>query len=101
VRPESSHHERRHVTSNRIALVAGATQGLGLALVGGLARRLDLDDVVYLTGRSQRRMDVGLASVTGARVESPHREVRRCRRGRRTPGSPRLCMTATAASTWS
>lgn len=55
--------------SKRIALVTGATQGLGLALVAGLARRLDADDVVYLTGRSQTRMDAAAASVTGARAE--------------------------------
>jgi NAD(P)-dependent dehydrogenase (short-subunit alcohol dehydrogenase family) len=41
---------------NRVALVTGATQGLGLALVEGLAERLDDGDVVYLTGRSRERL---------------------------------------------
>ena len=34
-----------------IALVTGANQGLGFALVGGLAARLAPEDVVLLTGR--------------------------------------------------
>ncbi|MEM9241879.1 MAG: SDR family NAD(P)-dependent oxidoreductase [Pseudomonadota bacterium] len=37
------------------ALVTGANQGLGLALVKGLARRLGPDDVVYLSARSVER----------------------------------------------
>ncbi|WP_020015031.1 SDR family NAD(P)-dependent oxidoreductase [Promicromonospora sukumoe] len=36
----------------RVALVTGATQGLGLALVQELSRRLNSHDVVYLTGRN-------------------------------------------------
>lgn len=43
-------------TSNRIALVTGATQGLGLALVEGLARRMNPADTVYLTGRNYERI---------------------------------------------
>jgi short-subunit dehydrogenase len=35
--------------------IPGATQGLGLALVEGLAARLDAADTVYLTGRSEER----------------------------------------------
>jgi carbonyl reductase 1 len=35
----------------KVALVTGATQGLGLALVESLAARLESDDIVYLTGR--------------------------------------------------
>src|SRR5271166_280958 len=35
----------------RVALVTGATQGLGLALVESLAARLESEDTVYLTGR--------------------------------------------------
>jgi NAD(P)-dependent dehydrogenase (short-subunit alcohol dehydrogenase family) len=40
----------------RIALVTGANQGLGRALVEGLAARMDPDDLVLLTGRDQRRV---------------------------------------------
>jgi NAD(P)-dependent dehydrogenase (short-subunit alcohol dehydrogenase family) len=43
-------------TSDRVALVTGATQGLGLALVEGLARRMDATDTVYLTGRNYERI---------------------------------------------
>ncbi len=38
------------------ALVTGATQGLGLALVDGLAHRLGPDDRVLLTGRDRDRV---------------------------------------------
>ncbi|MEU8631939.1 SDR family NAD(P)-dependent oxidoreductase [Amycolatopsis sp. NPDC048633] len=40
----------------KVALVTGATQGLGLALVGGLASRLSTEDTVYLTGRDAGRV---------------------------------------------
>ncbi|MBO2446414.1 SDR family NAD(P)-dependent oxidoreductase [Actinomadura barringtoniae] len=54
----------------KVALVTGATQGLGLALVDGLARRLGPEDTVYLTGRSADRVkqavaDLGHANVRG------------------------------------
>jgi len=39
-----------------VAVVTGATRGLGLALVEGLAGRLGEDDVVYLTGRDPARV---------------------------------------------
>ncbi|MFG2373259.1 SDR family NAD(P)-dependent oxidoreductase [Streptomyces sp. NPDC048504] len=41
---------------SRIALVTGANQGLGRALVEGLAARLGSDDLVLLTGRDERRV---------------------------------------------
>ncbi len=40
----------------RTALVTGATQGLGLALVVGLARSMTPQDTVYLTGRDRTRV---------------------------------------------
>lgn len=43
-------------TSPKVALVTGATQGLGLALVEGLALRLAPTDTVYLTGRDLDRV---------------------------------------------
>ncbi|WP_091514850.1 SDR family NAD(P)-dependent oxidoreductase [Amycolatopsis sacchari] len=39
-----------------VALVTGATQGLGLALVEGLAQHLSTQDTVYLTGRDAGRV---------------------------------------------
>ncbi|MDJ0993336.1 MAG: SDR family NAD(P)-dependent oxidoreductase [Dinoroseobacter sp.] len=42
-------------TTPRVAVVTGANQGLGLALVQTLADRLGSDDVVYLTARSLAR----------------------------------------------
>ncbi|MCP3802364.1 SDR family NAD(P)-dependent oxidoreductase [Allokutzneria sp. A3M-2-11 16] len=49
----------------KIALVTGATQGLGLALVEGLARRMDADDTVYLTGRDAARVASSVESIPG------------------------------------
>lgn len=43
-------------TAPRVALVTGATQGLGLALVEGLAARMAPQDTVYLTGRDPARV---------------------------------------------
>lgn len=40
----------------RVALVTGANQGLGHALVEGLCRALAPDDLVYLTGRDEGRV---------------------------------------------
>jgi NAD(P)-dependent dehydrogenase (short-subunit alcohol dehydrogenase family) len=53
----------------RVALVTGATQGLGLALARGLVERLTSDDVIYLTGRDGGRLAEAAAGVTGARTE--------------------------------
>lgn len=53
----------------RIALVTGATQGLGLALVEGLAARLEPPDVVYLTGRSRERVTEACSVLAGGRAD--------------------------------
>ncbi|WP_223166779.1 SDR family NAD(P)-dependent oxidoreductase [Nonomuraea sp. SYSU D8015] len=57
-------------STSKVALVTGATQGLGLALVEGLARRLGPADTVYLTGRDAGRVAqaVGTMPAAGARV---------------------------------
>src|SRR5216684_939224 len=39
----------------RVAVVTGANQGLGLALVEGLCRALRPEDAVFLTARDERR----------------------------------------------
>ncbi|MCW2638329.1 MAG: carbonyl reductase, partial [Dactylosporangium sp.] len=53
------------ITTPKIALVTGATQGLGLALVEGLAHRLDTQDTVYLTGRNADRVAQAVESLPG------------------------------------
>jgi NAD(P)-dependent dehydrogenase (short-subunit alcohol dehydrogenase family) len=60
--------------SSRVALVTGANQGLGRALVEGLAARMSQDDLVLLTGRNPERVadaarEVGALPGTRARVE--------------------------------
>ncbi len=47
----------------RVAVVTGANQGLGLALVAGLRRRLAPPDVVYLTGRDAERVATAAGSL--------------------------------------
>jgi len=54
---------------NRVALVTGATQGLGLALVEGLAARLEAGDIVYLTGRTSERAVEAVAGLAPGRTE--------------------------------
>jgi carbonyl reductase 1 len=77
-----SHTSRRPtvdpMTSPRIALVTGANQGLGLALVHGLAARMAPRDRVLLTGRNPDRVHAAAAAVpnTGARVEPRILDVR-------------------------
>ncbi|KJK47784.1 carbonyl reductase [Lentzea aerocolonigenes] len=48
-----------------VALVTGATQGLGLALVEGLAQRLEPTDTVYLTGRDMNRVTTAVQCMPG------------------------------------
>ena len=62
------------MTTSRIALVTGANQGLGLAVVEGLAARLGPSDLVLLTGRHPRRVSdaaalVAASPATRGRVE--------------------------------
>jgi NAD(P)-dependent dehydrogenase (short-subunit alcohol dehydrogenase family) len=64
--------------TSRTALVTGANQGLGRALVAGLAARLRPTDRVLLTGRDPDRVDAAVAAlpVTGARIEGRVLDVR-------------------------
>jgi NAD(P)-dependent dehydrogenase (short-subunit alcohol dehydrogenase family) len=55
--------------TSRIALVTGATQGLGTALVAGLAQRMDTTDTIYLTGRDAARVDAAVASLPASQTE--------------------------------
>ncbi|WKK23338.1 SDR family NAD(P)-dependent oxidoreductase [Streptomyces olivoreticuli] len=59
------------MTASRIALVTGANQGLGRALVEGLAARMGPDDLVLLTGRNARRVAEAAEDVasSGARAK--------------------------------
>jgi NAD(P)-dependent dehydrogenase (short-subunit alcohol dehydrogenase family) len=50
----------------RVAVVTGATRGLGLALAEGLAQRMAPDDVVYLTGRDPHRIALAAATLRRA-----------------------------------
>ncbi len=68
------------MTVSRTALVTGANQGLGLALVQGLAARMAPQDRVVLTGRDQTRVRTAAAAVAAgpaaARVEGRVLDVR-------------------------
>jgi carbonyl reductase 1 len=59
--------------TSRIALVTGANQGLGRALVEGLAAHMTSQDLVLLTGRDRQRVVDSTAAIaagpTTARVE--------------------------------
>jgi NAD(P)-dependent dehydrogenase (short-subunit alcohol dehydrogenase family) len=56
----------RMTTTPKVALVTGATQGLGRALVEGLAARLTPADTVYLTGRDPGRVAEAVSSISGS-----------------------------------
>jgi NAD(P)-dependent dehydrogenase (short-subunit alcohol dehydrogenase family) len=69
------------MTNSRIALITGANQGLGRALVEGLAAGLGRQDRVLLTGRDPDRVAAAAAAVadepsTVARVEGRVLDVR-------------------------
>jgi len=53
----------------KVAVVTGANQGLGFALVEGLASKLGPEDVVYLTSRNAERVAAAGERVAGARAE--------------------------------
>ncbi|MFF4214440.1 SDR family NAD(P)-dependent oxidoreductase [Streptomyces sp. NPDC001796] len=52
------------MNASRIALVTGANQGLGRALVEGLAPRMNPGDLVLLTGRNPQRVTDAAREVT-------------------------------------
>jgi NAD(P)-dependent dehydrogenase (short-subunit alcohol dehydrogenase family) len=54
------------MTASRIALVTGANQGIGFALVEGLAARMGPDDLVLVTGRNAKRVADAAAIVAKA-----------------------------------
>ncbi|MFE4411276.1 SDR family NAD(P)-dependent oxidoreductase [Streptomyces sp. NPDC056821] len=62
------------MTPPRIAVVTGANQGLGRALVEGLAARMNADELVLLTGRSERRVTDAAREV--ARLPGTRAQVR-------------------------
>jgi carbonyl reductase 1 len=64
--------------TSRTALVTGANQGLGYALVAGLAARLHPTDRVLLTGRDPGRVRAAAAALPtgGARVEGRVLDIR-------------------------
>jgi carbonyl reductase 1 len=65
------------MTAPRIALVTGANQGLGRALVEGLAARMNPEDRVLLTGRDEQRVRAAAAEIAAvAQVEGRVLDVR-------------------------
>src|SRR5690348_17596559 len=63
---------RTYVEGMRTALITGANQGIGYALVAELADRMDPDDLVILTGRNSERVAAAASRLQGkrkARVE--------------------------------
>jgi NAD(P)-dependent dehydrogenase (short-subunit alcohol dehydrogenase family) len=57
------------MTNSRTALVTGANQGLGLALVAGLAAQMEPQDRVLLTGRDAARVEAAAAHVEAAAAD--------------------------------
>jgi carbonyl reductase 1 len=57
------------MTSSRTAIVTGATQGLGLALVQGLAQRMRPRDLVLVTGRSDAHLKEAVAQISDATAD--------------------------------
>jgi NAD(P)-dependent dehydrogenase (short-subunit alcohol dehydrogenase family) len=58
----------------RIAVVTGANQGIGRAIVTGLQARMSRHDVVYLTGRNSERVAAAAAELDpGRRTIVPYR----------------------------
>jgi len=53
----------RSSASARVAVVTGANQGLGLALVAGLRSELEADATAYLTGRDAGRVEAAVVSL--------------------------------------
>jgi len=68
------------MTTQRIALITGANQGLGRALAEGLAARMAPEDLVLLTGRDRGRVEEAASAVADgpatARVEGRVLDVR-------------------------
>jgi carbonyl reductase 1 len=66
------------MTRARTALVTGANQGLGLALVEALAARMNAKDRILLTGRDAERVRAAAAAApsAGARIEGRVVDVR-------------------------
>lgn len=68
------------MTDSRIAVVTGANQGLGRALVEGLAARMAPQDRVLLTSRNRGRVEAAVADIADgpavARVEGRVLDVR-------------------------
>jgi len=52
---------------NKVALVTGANQGLGFALVEGLCHMFEEGDTIYLTARNRERGEAAVAKI-GATV---------------------------------
>ncbi len=55
--------------ARRVALVAGGTRGIGLALTDALAKEWDSDDTVYLTARKAGDGERAVGSLAGSRAK--------------------------------